>query len=409
MELVMKKGLVIAMVNGVTGKKIRRVIGLMSGTSVDGIDAALVEIEGDPYEGRLRLIEFENKPFPEQVRSEIFQLFDPAKATIDRVGYMNVLLGELYAQAAISVVKKAGLQMSDIDTIGSHGQTIYHHPQKMQKDGYSLGYTVQIGEGAVIANRTGVPCVSDFRVADVAVNGQGAPLVPFTEFLLYRRTNKTILLQNIGGIGNITVLPSDCSLEQVYAFDTGPGNMIIDGLVSRFTNQSKAMDEGGAIAAKGKVCNGLLRQLCNHEYFEKKPPKSTGRELFGDAFIDELYRQIMAEGISFEDAIATVTDFTAWCIEDSYRRYILPKHPADELIIGGGGSYNRTMVSMISSRVNALGVHTFIQEDMGFSSDAKEAIAFALLADCTMAGKRNNVPYVTGADRPVIMGKISLC
>ena len=404
-----KKGMVINMVNGVTGKEIRRVVGLMSGTSVDGIDAALIEIEGDPYDGRLRLIEFENKLFPEQVRSEIFQLFNPAKATIDKVGYMNVLLGELYAEAAISVVHKAGLQISDIDAIGSHGQTIYHHPQKTLKDGYSIGYTVQIGEGAVIANRTKVPCVSDFRVADMAVNGQGAPLVPFTEYLLYRNTNKTILLQNIGGIGNITVLPSACSLEEVYAFDTGPGNMIIDGLVSRFTNQCKTMDEGGTIAARGKVIQGLLHWLCNNNYFEKKPPKSTGRELFGDSFIDGLYQRISAEGILFEDAIATVTDFTAWCIEDSYRRFILPKHPAQELIIGGGGSYNSTMVSMISNRMNALGVQTLIQEDLGFSSDAKEAIAFALLADCTMAGKSNNIPYVTGADRPVIMGKISLC
>lgn len=396
------------MLIGVTDKKVRRIVGLMSGTSVDGIDAALVEIEGDPYDGRLKLIAFENKPFPEQVRSEIFQLFDPANATVDKVGYMNMLLGELYAEAAMSVVKKAGLRMSDIDEIGSHGQTIFHHPQKMNKDGYPIGYTVQIGEGAVIANRTGVACVSDFRVADMAVNGQGAPLVPFTEYLLYRNPGKTILLQNIGGIGNITVLPASCSLEEVFAFDTGPGNLIIDGLVSRFTNHDKTMDEGGAIAARGKVHMNLLRWLCDNDYFEKKPPKSTGRELFGDVFIDELYQRILAEKISFEDAVATVTDFTAWSIEDSYRRFILPNHPADELIIGGGGSYNSTMVSMIGSRMSTLGVKTLIQEDRGFSSDAKEAVAFALLADCTLAGRCNNVPNATGADRPVIMGKISL-
>jgi len=391
------------------GKDIRRVVGLMSGTSVDGIDAALVEIKGDPYDAAVRLVGFENKPFPEHVKQGIFQLFDPGYATVDKVGYMNVLLGELYAQAAISVIQKAGLEAQDIDYIGSHGQTIYHHPQIENKDGFPIGYTVQIGEGAVIANRTRIPCVSDFRVADMAVGGQGAPLVPFTEYLLYRDSCHTRLLQNIGGIGNITVLPAGCAAQEVYAFDTGPGNMIMDGLVSRFTDQGKGMDYGGAIAAKGQVDHGLLVWLCDNDYFDKKPPKSTGRELFGDAFIDRLYQKIREEHISFEDAIATATDFTAWCIEASYRRFILPKHPARELILGGGGSYNATLVSMIRRRLEPLDVQVLLQEDLGFSSDAKEAIAFAMLADCTMAGRCNNIPYVTGADRPVIMGKISLC
>ncbi len=390
-------------------KNIRRVVGLMSGTSVDGIDAALVEIEGDPYDGAVRLIEFENKPFPEPVKQEIFRLFDKNYATIDRIGAMNVLLGDLYAKAALSVIDKAGLQAAEIDYIGSHGQTIYHHPQKENQEGFCFGYTVQIGEGAVIANRTRIPCISDFRVADMAVGGQGAPLVPFTEYLLYRDSCHTRLLQNLGGIGNITVVPAQGALEEVYAFDTGPGNMIMDGLVSRFTNYSLRMDDCGAIAAKGCTDAGLLAWLCSNDYFEQQPPKSTGRELFGDAFVDRLYMKIIEECISFEDAMATVTDFTAWCIEDSYNRFILPKHSARELILGGGGSYNTTLVTMIRRRMEPLGVRVLLQEDLGFSSDAKEAVAFAMLADCTMAGRCNNIPYVTGAERPVILGKISLC
>ena len=390
-------------------KDTRYVVGLMSGTSVDGIDAALVEIKGDPYDGQIRLLEFENNPFPEKIKAELFHLFDPGYATIDKIGYMNALLGELYAEAALSVIQKAALPIKMIDYIGSHGQTIYHHPQIEDKDGYPISYTVQIGEGAVIANRTHLPCVSDFRVADMAVGGQGAPLVPFTEYLLYRNKKKTILLQNIGGIGNITVLPADCRIEDVYAFDTGPGNMIIDGLMSRFTDHQSVMDLGGAFAAKGTVNPTLLQWLCTNDYFDKKPPKSTGRELFGDVYIDTLYQKLLKDQICFEDAIATVTDFTAWCIEASYRKHILPEHTANELIIGGGGSYNATLITMIRSRMETLGVKVLIQEELGFSSDAKEAIAFAILADCAIAGKTNNIPRVTGASRPVVMGKISLC
>ncbi len=389
-------------------KEVRYVIGLMSGTSVDGIDAAVIEIAGDPYEGKIQLLEFENKPFPEAVRAKIFELFDTKHATVDKVGYLNVLLGELYARAAEAVIKKAGLTFKDIDCIGSHGQTIYHHPETCNQDGYPFGYTVQIGEGAVIANRTGIPCVSDFRVADMAVGGQGAPLVPFTEYILYRKESKTILLQNIGGIGNITVLPAGCSVNQIYAFDTGPGNMIIDGLVSRYSGGTKTMDEGGHIAGSGRINGVLLQELCSHGYFDLKPPKSTGRELFGAAYIDCLYAKLTAEGILQEDAIATVTDYTAWSIQDSYRKFILPTHAAQELVIGGGGSYNTYLVDRIRTRLKPYGVQVRIQEELGYNSDAKEAIAFALLADCTMQGKCNNVPSVTGAERPVIMGKISL-
>lgn len=389
-------------------KRVRKVVGLMSGTSVDGIDAALVEITGDPYEGKVKLCCFENNPFPGGIREKLFDLFDREKATVDKTGYMNMLLGELYADAVFSVVKKAGLRITDIDLIGSHGQTIYHHPEPCREDGYPVRYTVQIGEGAVIAARTGIPCVSDFRVADMAAGGQGAPLVPFTEYLLYRKADETVMLQNLGGIGNITVLPAGAGPGQVYAFDTGPGNMIIDGLVSRLTKGERLMDEGGEIAKAGSVNPYLLEELSRHDYFLKKPPKTTGREMFGKEYLDWLSQRVEALELSFRDAAATVTDLTAWSIAYSYNTYIRPFHKADRLIIGGGGSYNPTLVEMIRKRMGDLGVKVLLQEQLGLNSDAKEAVAFALLADCTVAGKINTIPNVTGADKPVVMGKISI-
>ncbi|GAF09914.1 anhydro-N-acetylmuramic acid kinase [Paenibacillus pini JCM 16418] len=380
----------------------------MSGTSVDGVDAAVIEVCGVPGESpQVKQIAFENKPYPIQVREDIFKLFDPIYATVDKVGTMNVLLGEIYAEAALSVIKKAGLIPSDILVIGSHGQTIYHAPEYEHFNGYDVHYTVQIGEGSVISARTGIPCVSDFRVADMAVGGQGAPLVPFTEYLLYREMDRTLLMQNIGGIGNITVIPADCSPEQVYAFDTGPGNMLIDGVVARLYQGELTMDTGGAIAQKGKINAELLHLLQQEEFYGLPVPKSTGRERFGSSYIDGLLRYTDEHGLASEDIVATVTMLTAWSIGDAYRRFILPNHPADVLFVGGGGSYNPVLLEFLRQEMEPMGVQVLTQEQVGLSSDAKEAIAFALLADYTIARLPNTLPNVTGAERAVVMGKIS--
>jgi anhydro-N-acetylmuramic acid kinase len=386
----------------------RYAVGLMSGTSVDGIDAAVVQISGMPDEPPdVKLIAFENISFPTLVREEIFSLFDPGKATVDKIGRMNVLLGELYAEAALAVIAKAGLDAKEVAVIGSHGQTIYHAPRFEHMNGYDLHYTVQIGEGAVIAARTGIPCVSDFRPADMAVGGQGAPLVPFTEYLLYREVDRTLLLQNIGGIGNITVIPANCTPDQVYAFDTGPGNMIIDGVVERLYHGQQTMDTGGAIAHKGRVDANLLRMLQQEAYYTVPLPKSTGREQFGSAYIDWLLDYTKAYDIASEDIVATVTRLTAWTIGDAYRRFIRIHNPADVMLVSGGGSYNPTLMAFIRQEMEPMGVQVLTQEQVGQSSDAKEAIAFALLADYTIAKRPNNLPNVTGAQRAVIMGKIS--
>ena len=229
------------MIASIADKPSRLVVGMMSGTSVDGVDAALVRIGTRDGEMNVEQLAFQNKPFPPAVREKIFELFDPEKATVRKIGYMNFLLGEIYAQAAREVARAAGVRIEDVDVIGSHGQTIWHEPVPAAPDGIPVSYTVQIGEGAVIAERTGVVTVSDFRVADVAAGGQGAPLVPFTEFLLYRRQHETILLQNIGGIGNVTILPAGAKPEDVFAFDTGPGNMIMRWYPLSHTERRRTM------------------------------------------------------------------------------------------------------------------------------------------------------------------------
>ena len=388
-------------------KDVRRVVGMMSGTSVDGVDAALVEISGTDSEPKVKLLAFENKPYPPQVREKIFSLFTPANATVDKVGYMNFLLGEIYAKSALSVIEKAGLKPEDIDAVGSHGQTIWHAPIPESPDGIPVAYTVQIGEGSVIAERTGITTVSDFRVADMAAGGQGAPLVPFSEYLLYRREKETILLQNIGGIGNMTVMPAGAKPRDIFAFDTGPGNMIIDAVISAMTHGEKTYDAGGEMAAKGRVCDALLELLKEEPYYSQPLPKTTGREHFGVQYTAKILDWWKENPIPAEDLLATVTDLTAYSIADAYERYVLPKYQASEIIVGGGGSYNATLLGFMKKRFAPHGVAVRTQEDLGLSSDAKEAVAFALMADCCLRGKANTLPSVTGAQHSAVMGKVS--
>lgn len=396
------------MLDRIREKPVRRVVGMMSGTSVDGVDAALVEIGGKETAPGVKLLAFRNTPFPKEVREGIFTLFKPETATVDKVGAMNFLLGRIYAQAALEVIRAAGLTPGEVDLIGSHGQTIWHAPVEEGYWGRPVRYTVQIGEGAVIAQETGITTVSDFRVADMAAGGQGAPLVPFSEYLLYRREEECILLQNIGGIGNMTVMPAAARPEEVYAFDTGPGNMIIDAVISHLTGGKESYDAGGAMAARGKVNGELLARLQKEPYYALPLPKTTGRELFGTQYTAGILAWAKEHGVSGEDLLATVTDLTAWSIEDAYRRYVLPKHRAVELVVGGGGGYNKTLLAFLSARFAPLGILVRTQEDLGWNSDAKEAVAFALMADCCVRERPNTLPSVTGAKRPVVMGKISL-
>lgn len=389
-------------------KQTKLAIGLMSGTSVDGIDAALVEISGNGPGTGVRLVEFINVPYADNVRKRIFELFKVETSNVEKIGYMNFLLGELFAGAAVDVAAKAGVGIEKVDFIGSHGQTIYHMPEICREHGYDIRYSVQIGEGAVIAQRTGAITVSDFRVGDISAGGQGAPLVPYTEYLLFTDKLRSTLLQNIGGISNITLLPANCGIEQIVAFDTGPGNMVIDGIVRIFTDGKFSMDKDGEMAGGGRINHWLLTCLLDDPYIYIKPPKSTGREYFGDEYIKRVIALSEEKAVPMLDTIATVTYLTAAFTLESYRRYIKPLDKADRLIIGGGGSYNPVLLRFLKEEMGKEDVAVTTQEEEGYNSDAKEAIAFAILANETLSGNCNNIPAATGAYKKTVMGKISL-
>ncbi|MBW8348546.1 anhydro-N-acetylmuramic acid kinase [Bacillus sp. IITD106] len=374
-------------------------VGLMSGTSVDGIDAALVRLRGFGVNTEVELIEYITLPFTSDIAEEILQCMDVKDSNSALVCSLNFKLGYLFADAVKVVCKKANVPLSALDFIASHGQTIYHIPKE---DGGLAKSTLQIGEPAVIAYQTGTKVISNFRSMDMAAGGEGAPLVPYADYLLYRSDSKGRALQNIGGIGNVTVIPKQATLDDIVAFDTGPGNMVIDELCKIL--KGEPFDQDGKWASKGSVHKEVAQSWLNVEFFKMTPPKSTGRELFGSQFtkqILEVYGHLPAD-----DLIATATYFTALSIADSYKRFVFPTTDLDEMIVGGGGGYNQSLLQMIKELLPNLSVLT--QEDIGFSSEAKEAIAFAILGNETMNGKSSNVPRATGAKNAVILGSITL-
>lgn len=376
-------------------KKKRLVAGLMSGTSLDGIDCVIVEIEGNGLNTKIKTIAYKNKKMDETLRNKILRASSIEESSVDLICRLNFEVGEVLAETVIETCEEFNIPLDELDLIGSHGQTIYHIPQNS---------TLQIGELSIIAERTGAITIGDFRVRDVAAGGHGAPLVPYSEYLIYRSKDKNIALQNIGGIGNVTVIPKNCTIDQIFAFDTGPGNMVIDYIVTELTEGKKTYDENGSMAKKGQINKHMLSELMQHPYIKKEPPKTTGREDFGVHFSKEILARYRNENVSDVDILATVTYFTAKSIVDSYKRWILPETPLDLVIVGGGGSYNNTLLKYIKKELEGISVVT--QEDIGYSSDAKEAIAFAVLANETIYGNFNNIPNVTKAKHPVVMGKI---
>ncbi|MEG8980377.1 anhydro-N-acetylmuramic acid kinase AnmK [Priestia megaterium] len=375
------------------------IVGLMSGTSLDGIDAALINVENSGPDTRLKVIEFITYPFSKEIENEIKLALSLEESNVQLICSLNFKLGKLFAEAVKKVCKKAGFPLEKLDLIGSHGQTIYHQPMK---EANFVSSTLQIGEPAVIAYETNTIVISNFRTMDMAAGGQGAPLVPYTEYILYKDRQKGRLLQNIGGIGNVTVLPKGGLLDDMYAFDTGPGNMIIDEVCQQLFDLP--YDKGGQLAAKGNLNKDLLDYCMSHSYIEASPPKTTGRELFGKQYVENLLRTFSY--LSKEDILATATMFTANSIVDSYRKFILPKTDIDEIIVGGGGSYNLTLMKMIKMLIGK-SIPVLTQEEIGYSSEAKEAVAFALLANETYHGKSTNVLKATGAKYPVVLGNIT--
>ncbi|AJG76389.1 anhydro-N-acetylmuramic acid kinase [Bacillus thuringiensis] len=376
------------------------IAGVMSGTSLDGIDVALVRIEGSGVESKVELIHFTTVPFCNDIKSEIQQALSIENSNVQLICSLNFKLGLCFANAVKEVCKEANFSLEQLDLIGSHGQTIYHLPKQ---DGNRIPSTLQIGEPAVIAYETNTTVISNFRTMDMAAGGQGAPLVPYSEVILYRDPSKNRLLQNIGGISNVTVIPSQQSDQNVIAFDTGPGNMIIDEVCQRLFQLP--YDQNGEIAKQGRVVDEILTYCMSHPFLKMNPPKSTGREQFGEKFVSELLKRF--EKHSKENILTTVTMFTVNSIVHHYKKFILPYYEIDEVILGGGGSYNSTLVEMLRNGLKDENCAIFIQEDIGYSSEAKEAIAFAILANETHHRNPSNVPSATGAKQSVVLGNIT--
>lgn len=379
-------------------KDIKIAVGLMSGTSLDGIDAALVEISGSGLDTKARLLDFVTLPYDNEEKSNILELCSPVTSSVDKLCRMNKHLGRRMAQAALEVMRKAGMGKGTADFVSSHGQTVCHMP-----DAYA---TLQLGELAEIAAITGCITVGDFRPSDMAAGGQGAPLVPFADYLLFADPHKGRALVNIGGISNVTVISAGSPPTEVLAFDTGPGNMLIDAVIRSGTGGKEHFDRDGEHAAKGNVCSEWLDEMMNSDVFiGKKPPKSTGREYYGAEMAERLMSEGMRRELRFEDIAATVTAYTVSAIRKNFEEFIDKSYDIRQVLVGGGGSHNRTMMKLLAS---GLRQEVLPMEALCFNSDAKEAVAFALLGNEFLHGSYNNLPSATGASRQVVMGKLAL-
>lgn len=375
-------------------QKSRVVVGLMSGTSHDGVDAVVARIDGAGEKACVKLLGHSRLPYPKRLRERVAEAFN---GTTESVCRLNFELGEFFAKAALKAVSEAGLEPGQVDLIGSHGQTVYHIPP----GGARPGSTLQIGEGAVIAGRTGMLTVSDFRPADIAAGGQGAPLVPYADWVLFRETGKTVALQNIGGISNVTVVTD--RLDGVTGFDTGPGCSLLDEAVKILSGGKKLYDNGGKLALSGKLLPDLLQKTLANPYFRQRPPKSTGRELFGQGLVEDIIMSNRdAKGA---DILCTLTHLTARSIYDAYARFVLPVNGIERVILAGGGARNSYLVELLRGLFGDVPV--VLIDEYGVPAEAREALCFAVLANETLSGNPSNVPSATGAAYPAILGKIS--
>lgn len=382
--------------NRVAALESRAIVGLMSGTSLDGIDAALCDVAGSGAETTIRMRAFATLPFPAGLRERVEDLLE--RGTPAELCQLNVRLGEVFADAAQRVVDQAGVSMETIDLIASHGQTI-HHVDRFQGGTPS---TLQLGEPAVIAERTGRIVVGDFRPRDIAAGGGGAPLVAHLDHCLFARPDRTTALQNIGGIANVTVVTPD--VGDVMAFDTGPGNVVIDAVARALTADRERFDRDGKLSAQGAVDPPLLERLLRHEFLARTPPKTTGREVFGRSFSAALLAEWPPDRRA--DLLATCVRFTAASIARAYRAFV--PRAIDEVVVSGGGVHNPTLMTALREELGGVPVRSFDELGLGFTADAKEAVAFALLANETVQGLPSNVPAATGARGPRILGKIVL-
>ncbi len=371
----------------------------MSGTSMDGIDAALVKVKGFGLETKVELIKFICIPYESALRQSLEDV--SSDGSVHKISELNFLVGEAFAGAALGVIRESGFHAGDVDFIGSHGQTVYHNPPSYKK---GVPSTMQIGELDVIAERTGITTIGDFRTRDMAAGGEGAPLVPYVDYILFRKPEAVRIAQNIGGIANATVVTK--RIEDIVAFDTGPGNMLMDKVVSLATGGKEKYDRDGKLASQGSIDKGLLKELLSHPFFIQPPPKSTGGEIYGKEKALELYGLAKENKISIADLVATLLELTVESIVLSYEGFIFPEWKIDEVILSGGGAVNPALVRRLKNRLDYVNVTT--SDEYGIPTDAKEAIAFAVLANELISGNFTNLPSVTGARRRVPLGKIVL-
>jgi len=380
----------------------RLVVGLMTGTSADAVDAVLVRFSGEGLAARHEVLAERETPLPEDLRAEVLTLAGARAVEPERLMRLDVRLAEAYADAVREVAAQAGVRLSELTAIGSHGQTVRHLPRSA--DG-GRALTLQLGSAATLAERTGVAVVNDFRRRDTAAGGEGAPLVPIADHWLFRSERESRVLLNLGGMANLTWLRKGAPLADVLAFDTGPGNAVLDGLVRLGTQGLANHDESGGLAASGRAHAGLLEELLADPFFALPPPRSTGRERFGDAYAERLLGVAEGLGLTLEDTLATAVELTAASVERAIREHVEPLDYVDALYASGGGVRNVTLMTALRRRLE--GVRVARLDELGVSPGTKEALAFAFLAHLTLCGEAGNVPGATGARHAVVLGSIT--
>ncbi|MGC9149116.1 MAG: anhydro-N-acetylmuramic acid kinase [Sulfolobales archaeon] len=383
----------------------RVVAGLMSGTSADGVDIVIAEIWGTGRELRYKIINQSITDYPRELRELILRSIE--RGGVHEICALNFLVSKYFSKAFKETLDLYGISSDEIDLIGSHGQTIYHYPELIRCGDLETRCSLQVGSVQVLAEHTGILSIGNFRVRDIAAGGMGAPIITYVDYVLFTHPRIGRALQNIGGIANVTVLPPNADLDQVYAFDTGPGNSLIDFAVS-ILYKDLSYDPDGEIASRGSPDQQLLRELMSHPYISRSPPKTTGREVFGKSFVERFIEKALLKGLSREDIIATLTLFTAESIVYSYEKFILPRTKVEEVYMSGGGVRNKTLMKFLEKRLRELGIEVKRVEELGVDPKFKEALGMAILAHETLNGAPNNVPRATGAQRLVVMGEIAL-
>jgi anhydro-N-acetylmuramic acid kinase len=382
----------------------RIVAGLMSGTSLDGVDAVVVRLDGSGPSMTMETLAFVHRAYPAALRNLLLRNSSPDTSSVADLARLNARLPLAYTAAVDDALADAGLERDDLDLVGSHGQTVQHLPEPADCAGASVRATLQIGDPSALAQHLNTPVVGNFRADDVALGGQGAPLAPYFDYVAFTDPDDARGLLNLGGIANLTLLPAGAEPDDVRAFDTGPANMVIDALAERLFDQP--YDPDGTHAAAGTPNHSLLADLLMDDYFQQPPPKSTGREHFGGNFVDELLRRATVQDLSPEDTIATATLLTASSVYKAYAQHLRADQPLDALIASGGGIHNDTLMRMLADAFAPIPVHT--TDRYGVDPDAKEALCFAVLAHETLNGVPSNLPSVTGASRRAILGSISV-